>query len=215
MLTVLVHVSVRAAGGGGAPGGSVSAGGEPPGRARVHLSGDSQGAESQRGFGGRSPRQPQREGAPFPGGAQTSQPLLHHPQHGAAEANRGRGIPLFPAARRPAEAAPAADAAEAGTPCKGQRSGFPVQYRAELSTDAVRSLPFLSCGQTQAQECSGVFEGGACPGMCAHRESDGPRGAHGHARPRTFPPPSETPRSLQARCGTETAPAEPGGGWGE
>lgn len=105
----------------------MSAGGKPAGRAREHLSGAPKGAEPQRGFGGSPQSQSQGKRAPLPGGAQAPQPLLQHPQRRAAETGRDGSLSLVPAARRQAETAPPADAAEAGAPGEGQRSGGPVR----------------------------------------------------------------------------------------
>lgn len=160
----------------------------------------SKGAEHQRSFSRSSESKPQGKGAPFSGGAETPQPLFDCPQHRAAEADGGRGLPLLPAARCQAETAPAAAAAEAGTPRQSQQPGG-AGGALHLSCASVLS----SCGQTQAQEHQGVFQSAAISGVRPHRESLGPRGAHGHAGPGPLPPPPQAQSALQAHRGTKTA----------
>lgn len=188
-------------------------GGEPPVRPRVHLSGAAAGARSQGGPGGGAQGQPQGEGAPLPGGAQAPQPLLHRPQHGAAEADRGGRLPLLPAARRQAEAAPAADAAEAGAPRRGRRPAglWPGGAAATAAAGHCGGVGLLPRRQTQAQEHAGVRQDGALTGVRARGEGDGPRRAHGHAGPRALPAPPQAQGSAQERLSPETTSTGPVG----
>ena len=88
----------------------------------MHSRRVAEGAEPQSRAGGRPALQPQRQGAPLPGGAQTPQPPINGPQHRPPEADGGGGLPVLPAPCRQAEVTSPEAAAEA-EPHPSQQSG--------------------------------------------------------------------------------------------